>query len=119
MFLFTKIDLPRGTTIYVSNINIIRVQMFVHLFEHEILREQEKRISNFEEDIKFLSSIFASYLHHYNSSSNRKRRIGSSEIKIQGETNTRGKEVHFLRVNATKYIYIFIHGEGRSCLYIA
>lgn len=40
MFLFTKIDLPRGTTIYVSNINIIRVQMFVHLFEHKILREQ-------------------------------------------------------------------------------
>lgn len=76
-----------------------------------------KKISN------FCPPYLPRILRHYNSSSNRKRRrkrrIGSSEIKIQGETNTRGKEVHFLRVNATKYIYIFIHGEGRSCLYIA
>lgn len=66
-----------------------------------------KKISN------FCPPYLPRILRHYNSSSNRKRRIGSSEIKIQGETNTRGKEVHFLRVNATKYIYIYLY-TGRA-----
>lgn len=48
-----------------------------------------------------------------------KEELDQVRSRYRGETNTRGKEVHFLRVNATKYIYIFIHGGGRSCLYIA
>lgn len=71
--------------------------------------------------LKKISNFYPPYLprilRHYNSSSNRKRKrkrsIGSSEIKIQGETNTRRKEVHFLRVNATKYIYIYLY-TGRA-----
>lgn len=74
-----------------------------------------KKISN------FCPPYLPRILRHYNSSSNRKRRrkrsIGSSEIKIQGETNTRRKEVHFLRVNATKYIYIYTRGGQILSLY--